>query len=512
MAADNTAPKTPRVSGSVLSGAGVLIGGRYVVAGLATVSTFIIIHHLTRAQFGDYGVVFSVLAIVGFIADLKLSRIVLSDVLEADDAEATRIVGSYTGLRLVIGVVSYAIAMACVGIGATAGSFSTQVVWGTAIGGLNLVILSAAYGLILLFDARLWFRDVALSNVLGQVASVTLIVAVTVAGIGTLLWYVGGFVVNGVVILGWLAFTLRRSAGLKIVFDPSEWWVWMREAAPLALGAALDTIYFRIDIIMLSIIASSTAAGIYNVGYKFSDLFGAVAFAVATPALTLLVAAWPSDPAAFRRTFRHTLVILAVAAVGACAGFLVYAEPIITTVAGQRYAVGAASARLLVVGQAIHFFTMLAFTTLVASRRNRLYPVAMLVGVVVNVGLNLVLIPEYSYLGSGWATVVTELLVLGVLGVGVMRIPGLRPLPLLALAKTFGAGGVAAAVGLALFGRVPWPVGGAAVGIVYLGLVHVLSPNGPGGLSAFRGDPHDDLAAAIDLGIDRPDLGTGLPD
>ena len=40
------------------------------------------------------------------------------------------------------------------------------------------------------------------------------------------------------------------------------------------------------------------------------------------------------------------------------------------------------------------FFTLLAFTTLVAVKRNRLYPVAMLLGVVVNIGLNLLLIPE----------------------------------------------------------------------------------------------------------------------
>ena len=62
--------------------------------------------------------------------------------------------------------------------------------------------------------------------------------------------------------------------------------------------------------------------------------------------------------------------------------------------------------------RALHFFTLLAFTTLVAVKRNRLYPIAMLLGVVVNIGLNLILIPEYGYMGSGWATVVTEVLVL----------------------------------------------------------------------------------------------------
>ncbi len=486
----------------MLSGAGVLVVGRYAVAALAWVSTLIIVRALTPQQWGQYSVIFSLLGIVGFIADLRLSRVVISDVLDADDEAAAQIVGSYTGLRLIIGIVSYGVAMGCVLIG----GFDTHVVIGTALGGLNLIILSVAYGLILLFEARLWLRDVAVSNVVGQIGSFALTLSVTLAGIGSLFWYVGANIVNGTLVLIWLAFTLRRGTVVRVNFNRSQWVVWLKEAAPLALGAALDTVYFRIDIVMLSIVATDKAAGIYNVGYKFSDLMGAIPIAVATPALTLMVAAWPHDVGAFRRTFRHTFVILIVAAVGACAGFMVYAEPLISTLY-PGYAIAAYSARLLVLGQALHFFTLLAFTTLVAVKRNRLYPIAMLLGVVVNIGLNLVLIPEYSYNGSGWATVITELCVMAALGFGVMRIPGIGRLPWRAMAKTACAGAVAGGVGWLLLHRVPWPVGLGSVAVIYVGLIHVLAPNGAGGLRAFAGEPKDEVIAAVDEGIDRPELG-----
>lgn len=509
MATDDPGPGARRRSESLLSGAGVLVVGRYTVAALAWVSTIIIVNRLTKAEFGEFTFIFTLLGIVGFIADLRLSRIVLSQVLAADETEAARVVGSYTGLRLVIGVVSYGVAMACVAIGSAAGEFSDQIVIGTALGGLNLIILSVAFGLILLFEARLWLRDVAVANVLGQVGSFALTVSVSLAGIGTVLWFVGANLVNGILVLVFIVFALRRGARIQISFERSEWWAWMREAAPLALGAALDTIYFRIDIVMLLILKSEVAVGIYSVGYKFSDLMGAVPIAVVTPALTLMVGAWPSDAAAFRRTFRHALVMLMVAAVGACSLFLVFAGPLVTTLY-PGYRASVESARLLVVGQGLHFFTLLAFTTLVAVHRNRLYPIAMLVGVVINIGLNLVLIPEFSYLGSGWATVITECIVLMVLGIGVMRIPGLRPLPWRAMVKVIVAGLVAGGAGWALLGRVWWPVGLVTVAVLYLALVHFLAPNGPGGLRAFAGEPHDDLLAAVEEGIDRPDIGTGF--
>jgi O-antigen/teichoic acid export membrane protein len=308
----------------------------------------------------------------------------------------------------------------------------------------------------------------------------------------------------------WLRFSLRRGRGIRIGFDRSQWWTWLKEAAPLALGAALDTIYFRIDIVMLSIMASASAAGIYNIGYKFSDLLGAVPIALMTPALTLMVASWPHDRPAFRRTFRHTYVLLLVGAIGASVIFFVYAEQLIRALYQKpEYVAGADAARLLVVGQALHFFTLLAFTTLVSVKRNKLYPVAMLIGVVVNIGLNLILIPEHGYMGSAWATVVTEVMVLFALGSGVARIPGLRPFPWSPTVKTLGAGLVTGLAGWALYDTVPWPVGLGILVVLYLGLVHVLRPNGPGGLRAFAGEPTDDLAEAIADDLDRRNLGTG---
>jgi O-antigen/teichoic acid export membrane protein len=494
----------------MLSGAGVLVVGRYLVAALAWAGTLIVVRELSVNDFGRYQFVLSLLSIIGFIADLRLSRIVLRDLMEADRDQAGHIVGSYLGLRLVIGVVSYVVAMAWVLLGGYPGN----VVVATAIAGLNLVILSGAFAIILLFEARLWLRDVATANVLGQIVQFGLTIAVAVAGFASIVWFSWTTVANAVALTLWLVFVTGRTLRIRIHVEPPRWWLWLKEAAPLALGAALDTIYFRIDIVMLSLLDTYRAVATYSVGYKFSDLLGAVPIAVVTPALTMMVAAWPADPAGFRRTFRHALILLTVGAVGAAVGFVVYAEPLVSLLYTERYAGATDAARLLVAGQGLHFFTLLAFSTLVAVGRNRLYPIAMLAGVVLNVVLNVILIPEYSYLGSGWATVVTEALVLVVLIIGVARIPGILPFPWPAIGKCALAGALAGGVGWALLDRVPWPVGAVATAAVYLLAVHVLAVNGPGGLRALGGDPRDEggttadnVGTIVDEGIDRPEIG-----
>lgn len=491
----------------MLSGAGVLVIGRYVVAALSWGVTLIVVRELSVSDFGRYQLIFSLLAIVGFIADLRLSRIVLRDLMAAEGEAAGEIVGSYLGMRLVIGIISYVAAMAWVLIG----GYPNDVVVGTAVAGLNLVILSAAFAIILLFEARLWLRDVAISNVVGQVVQTVMTVAIAIFGVASILWFSWSTVANAIALTLWLVLVMGRTVRVRIRVEWHRWWVWLKEAAPLALGAALDTIYFRIDIVMLSLLDTYRAVGTYSVGYKFSDLLGAVPLAVVTPALTMMVAAWPNDPSKFRRTFRHALIILTVGAIGTAVGFLIFAEPLVTLFYTDKYSNAANGARLLVVGQGLHFFTLLAFTTLVAVGRNRLYPIAMLLGVVVNVGLNIVLIPEYSFIGSGWATVVTEVAVLIALGIGVARIPGVLPFPIRPIAKCVVAGSLAGLVGWASIGRIPWPVGGALTGIVYLLVVHFLQVNGPGGLRALAGEPRDDLGAIIEEGLDRPGPGTGMP-
>jgi O-antigen/teichoic acid export membrane protein len=469
--------RAPRTSGSIIGGAGILIAGRYGVAVLGWITTVIIVRTLTPSQFGQYSVVFSVLGIIGIVSELRLSRVVLQRVMHGED-DPNEVVSSYTTLRLLIGFIAYLAAMGVAWIG----NYPSQVVQATAVGGLVIIILSGAYGLILLFEARLWLGSVAAANFWAQFVQLAFTAIVAAVGIGSVVVFAWASVVNGIVTGLVLLWALRNVARVRLRVDGRWWLEWLKEGAPLAIGAALDTIYFRIDILMLSLLDTFRAVAVYGVGYKFSDLLGAVPVALVTPAMTLMVRAWPNDMKEFRNTFRHTLILLTVGSIGAAVGFGVFAEPLIVHLYGDRYGVGADAARLLVAGQALHFFTALAFVTLVSVGRNRLYPIATLTGVALNVGLNLVLIPKFSFNGSGWATVITETAVMAVLLSGVARIPGLRPFPWLAMGKCVLAGALMFGAGELMLGRVLWPVAGALSGLLYLAALHFLQVDGPGGL------------------------------
>jgi O-antigen/teichoic acid export membrane protein len=152
---------------------------------------------------------------------------------------------------------------------------------------------------------------------------------------------------------------------------------------------------------------------------------------------------------------------------------------------GARYAASVDAARFLVVGSVVEFFSYLCFVSLLAVGRNRPYAIGGIVGLVVNVALNLALIPNYSFEGSAVATVITEVFVCALLVTALRRTRGVVSMPW----RVAGAVAVAAAgmTGTYLVANLvaPWPVAGALAVGVFLAVLHVLGAEEPGGLRAF---------------------------
>ena len=235
---------------------------------------------------------------------------------------------------------------------------------------------------------------------------------------------------------------------------------------------------------MLSKLGNVPAVGVYQIGYKFSDLLAFMAPALLGAVLPQLIRAWPTHLAEFRRTFRQAFIIFLAFGTFATVTFGVLCAPTIATLYGSDYASAVRPARLLVVGQGINLFTQLAFVVLVAAHRRRLYPIATLVGLIVNVTLNFVLIPRYSATGAGISTIVTEVIVLAILAYAVRDLP-ILPLPWRSIAVIATSGGALVVALFAIRSVAPWEVALLASLVLYPGLLHVLRIDGPGGLIAF---------------------------
>ncbi|HEY5014498.1 MAG TPA: polysaccharide biosynthesis C-terminal domain-containing protein, partial [Acidimicrobiia bacterium] len=421
----------------------------------------------------------NLLGLGGLVADFQTSRVVVGEVLEAGD-ELTGLVGSFVTFRIVLGALMYAVCIAFVVIG----GYPQLVVEGVILGGLSFFVSTATWALYTVCQARLWLHAIALSMVAAQIVQFAVTAVLFARNSQSMLHYVAAFVLFDVVTLIWMTAALWRTVRVSPRVEPRVWLHWLKDAAPLAIGSTLGTLYFRIDGVMLSKLGSLKDVGVYQIGYKFSDLLAFMAPAMLGAVLPLMIRSWPDRIPEFRQTFRQAFIIFIAFGVFAAVTFAVLCGPAIATLYPARYVSAARPARLLVLGQAINLFTQLAFVTLVASHRRKLYPIATFVGVIVNVVLNIVLIPRYSVTGAGISTVVTEVVVLSILGYAIRDLP-IRPLPWRPIGVVAVSGAALGAALLALRSVAPWEVALVASLVVYPALLHVLRIDGPGGLLAF---------------------------
>ncbi len=441
------------------------MASRVAVAALGWAGTVLVVRHLTAAEWGQYSFVFATTALLGILTDFGSSRVVLLRLAQFGEGIGS-FLGSYLLLRATLGFVAYLLAVGFVLVT----GYPPAVVQAMAFAALALIAGAISHSLEALFQFRLRMGVVAVANVVGQ--SVQLVCTVLVAKTApTLLLFVLPALTFDTVAGMWKWRAARAITRFQYGIDLRDWLSILRESTPLAIGAVVVTLASQVDIVMLSRLDTFSAVGLYGVASKFATLVGFLAVALGVPLLTVLVRTVVDDPAGFNTALSRGTELAAVVSGLVLVVFAPFAADIIRLFYGERYVVTAHAALMCVSGQCMLVFFILTVNVLVALRRNRTYVAIALCALLLNVSLNLFLIPALSYNGAAIATLLTQVGAAAV-GVGVVfNVRGVRPFPVCALAVVAIATGLAVGLGLLVRSSVPWPYAATLVATLYVVLV-----------------------------------------
>ena len=445
-----------------------MLTSRVVIAALGWAGSVLIARTLSPEDWGTYSFVFALLGLTAIFTDLGVGRAVMARLISDDPDDVAKTSSAFIALRVVLGLLGYLIAVAYVIVL----QYPGDVIRATAIAGLVVVFATPAQALTVIFQSRHRLLLTAIAESLGQVLQLALIIAAVLVA-PALLVFVLAPVANEILsLIIKVVGIARRSSGLRPsrVVEWSRWKPMLSDALPLALGLALTIALQKVDVLLLSLLDSLDAVGIYSIGYKFSDIMDTFILAAIGPVSTLLVAAWPDQSAVLRQRCRSAAVVFAAGGAVAVAAFWPSAGPIIGLLYGDRFVVGADAARLLVLGAALTAFIVLGIFLLAATGRANRYPWIAVGGLALNVVLNLILIPRYSYDGAAFSTVITFALAVVALWVVIGRtlpITGLLPLGALTTLTLLTV--AACAIGVWLADSIPWPVISAGTALIVAG-------------------------------------------
>jgi O-antigen/teichoic acid export membrane protein len=399
----------------------VQIGGNFAASAIGLLTFVAVTRGLGAADFGVLTTALVYLMIPVLVADVGLVT-VLAREIAARPERTVPAMQAAVPLRALMSAVAVGLAVAL----GYALPFSGETRDLIAIGALGSFLTLMTQGLSPVLQVQLKMHWAVLSTIVGRAATLGLTLAVLAAGgdIGSVMAAnVAGIGVTFVLQL----VVVARIVSLRPRFDVAYWRVLLRGSLAIGLALALAQIYFRVDILLLAAIRDSAEVGLYGAAVKLIELSELVAAAIGISVFPLLARFVEVDRLRAATLFQRTFDLLIAAAAPIVVLMTFAATPVIVLISGDEYSEAGDALRILAPYVLLAFATGLSWRALIAYGEDRaLLPLAF-GSLTANVGLNLLVIPEYGFRGAAATSVLTEIGALGASLVLLRRRAGLMP-------------------------------------------------------------------------------------
>jgi O-antigen/teichoic acid export membrane protein len=275
-----------------------------------------------------------------------------------------------------------------------------------------VVIAVCISDLVLMKVTELVGFGLAASNRMKQGSIQTVVISLLrLAGISALLLVVHQATLQRWVLVYLLTGVLAMTYAL---WGGSQVWGWpgidlpalredVAEGVFFSIGTSAATVYNDIDKIMLSKLSGLASTGIYAAAYRVIDVS-------LTPVRSIVAAAYPQffqkGVRGMRATYPYALSLIARASmygILAFAGLWIFA-PVLPHVLGSKYDAVVPALRWLALLPFLRCFHLFFADALSGAGFQRLRTVIQVGVALINVGLNMVILPRYSWRGAAWTS------------------------------------------------------------------------------------------------------------
>lgn len=396
--------------------------GRIAGAIIAIILTRMIANYLGVAGYGQYTTIFAYITFFGAIADFGFFWYLVREVAR-DKENAERITANVVTLRLLFGLLVLVIGAV---IAFSIPRYDDVVRLGIVLLAASMLWVTLSNTLIGVFQANEEMGYPVINEIIGRLT--TLILTWWAVRSGANIIVIVYAALTGSFIIFFLNYILaRRYVRLRLGFDFHLWRQIMRENTALGINVLLGIIYFKIDAVILSALKPSIDVGIYGAPYKVLEIllaFPAMFMGAVFPGLAKII---DKDKERTAVVLQKAFDLLSIAGWGVLAGCFSLAGGIIAFVTrGEGDFLTTATMtikgvpitapvvlQILSVAVALAFLGNFFVSTIIAQGSQRQLIIGNVVNAIANAGLNLLLIPYFSYVAAAGITIISELIMLG---------------------------------------------------------------------------------------------------
>ncbi|HUC90005.1 MAG TPA: flippase [Patescibacteria group bacterium] len=356
----------------------------------------------------SYGVYATILAFVStfsLLTDLGLNAITGREIAKQPE-KASEIIGHNVGLRLSLCLVMVPLIS---GLGFLFYPHATtDLRYGILLFSGYLFFDAIRAVMLAYFTARVLNGISAVINAAQQFILLLCAIALTTVGWG-LFGYLSAYLFTG--LIGALAafLAVRRYLRFRVKMNIAEWRLIMRMSISLGLIQVVNMMYLKADSVMLSVWSGTNAVGLYGVAYAL------IVMTLTVPSYlmaSLIPSMATADEGQLQKIVQKAFEIMMVLACLLVVGGYVVRRDAVLLVSGKAFVAAAAPFAVLALATAFSYLNnVFGFASVAVNKHHKMVYVSVM-SLLLNIGLNVFLIPRYSIQGAAWATAASELLAL----------------------------------------------------------------------------------------------------
>lgn len=382
---------------------GIIMGGELIFRLISLVVIIYLAKYLGTVGFGKYSFVFAYLAFFGVITDLGLQNILVRE-MSRDASIAPKLIGNAYFIRLMLTVLGVVLSMIVISFMSYPADTTTYVY----IAAFSLLFMSFSDFYATIFQANLKMEYQEIAKLAFKIISVSLIFWIIFSQ-GTLMQVMIALVFSEMVKTSLSYIFSRKFVRPQFEIDFELWKYLFKEALPIALASVIFIIYFRIDVIMLSLMIGDAPVGIYSAAYKLSEPLFLIPTALMTSMFPVMSVSFKSSEERLIRIYRLCVRYLLIIILPIAIGTTLIADKFILLIYGAEFAGSATALQIMIWALLFSSVGTVLTNLLISIGEQKLYTSSMVLCAIANVTLNFILIPLMSYNGAAIATVATNI-------------------------------------------------------------------------------------------------------
>lgn len=225
-----------------------------------------------------------------------------------------------------------------------------------------------------------------------------------------LIWIVASFVIDSFIlaILYVGSFYFLKQPNFINFFKLKTATLLLRSSLPLVFSGIIITAYMRIDQIMLKILISESAVGVYAAAIRISQSLYFIPIVFASSILPAIISNKKSGPVVYERRFFLIYTLIAWIGIIFSVSLSIFSDIIISNLFGIDYTEASSVLKIQAYSLIFIYLGIITDKFLIAEDMTRLIFLRSLIGLILNILLNFILIPELGIQGAAIATIITQ--------------------------------------------------------------------------------------------------------